>query len=57
MKRLLIIAIILNLSLSIKGQQIEHEIDQIFSEWNEGVQPGGVLTILQKDMVVFSKAR
>lgn len=56
MKKIIIAALILHVSLVSYSQNIENQIDDIFKEWNSENHPGGVLSILKGDEVIFSKA-
>tara|TARA_R110001599_G_scaffold53656_1_gene149618 strand:- start:9056 stop:10702 length:1647 start_codon:yes stop_codon:yes gene_type:complete len=56
MKKILLIALLLNASLVINAQNINAKIDQVFSDWNQKNHPGGVVSIMKKGEVVFSKA-
>lgn len=56
MKKLLFALIIIQTSLYCFSQNVDKDIDKIFSEWNNENHPGGVISILKKDKIVFSKA-
>lgn len=56
MKKLLIVTALILPSLFNNAQNIEKDIDNILTEWNNENHPGGVISIHKKDRVVFSKA-
>ena len=56
MNKLLLATSFLYLSLFCNAQNMEKDIDEIFIEWNNENHPGGVISILKKGEVVFSKA-
>lgn len=43
-------------TMAISAQDINDKIDFIFKEWNQQNQPGGVVSIMKKDKIIFSKA-
>ncbi len=56
MKKIILATAILHVSLFCYSQNIEKGIDKIFTEWNNENHPGGVVSILKKNKVLFSKA-
>lgn len=56
MKKLIIVAVILNLGLIIHAQNVGKKINQIFNEWNIPGHPGGVVAIMKKGELDILKA-
>lgn len=56
MKKILLTVLISIASLVTNAQNIETKIDQLFSDWNQENHPGGVVSIMKKGEVIFSKA-
>ncbi|MCB9335920.1 MAG: beta-lactamase family protein [Flavobacteriales bacterium] len=56
MKKFIILGVVIHLSIVFYAQNVEKKIDQIFEEWNQKDHPGGVVSIVKKDEVLFSKA-
>ncbi len=56
MKKLLLTIVIIQTSLYCFSQNVGKDIDKIFTEWNNENHPGGVISILKKDKIIFSEA-
>mgnify|MGYP005991360059 CR=1 FL=1 len=57
MKQTIILFLLFFLTtVTVSAQDINDKIDSIFKEWNQQNQPGGVVSIMKKDKVFFSKA-
>jgi CubicO group peptidase (beta-lactamase class C family) len=56
MKKTILLILLLSLGVYTSAQNFNDKIDLLFNEWNQPNHPGGVVSIMIKNEIVFSKA-
>jgi len=56
MKKIILLILLLSPSVYTSAQNFNAKIDLLFNEWNQPNHPGGVVSIMKKNEILFSKA-